>query len=63
MTTIAAFNCEWRGTESSGAAEIRCLVSPADVVCLTEAYRDFFLNEGHMSLNNEALRCCLHLSA
>lgn len=46
---VATFNCEWRKSSSTDAAIIRDLVlgGGTHVVCLTEAYRDFFGGEGH----------------
>lgn len=47
---VAVFNCEWRNSASSDAAVIRqrVLADSPDIVCLTEAYRDFFGAEGHL---------------
>ena len=49
MIQIATFNCEWRKSASFDAAVIRerILEGHPDVVCLTEAYRDFFGVEGY----------------
>jgi len=47
--SIVTFNCEWRKTKSADAAAIRqrVLSCGPDVVCLTEAYADFFEGIGH----------------
>lgn len=46
---VATFNCEWRRSASADAAIIKARVTEGqtDVVCLTEAYDDFFEGEGH----------------
>lgn len=48
--TIATFNCEWRRTASADAKAIRdrVMACAPDIVCLTEAYRDFFPAGGHL---------------
>lgn len=47
---VATFNCEWRRTLSKDAGTIRdrVVAGAPDIVCLTEAYRDFFLGTGHL---------------
>lgn len=45
---VATFNTEWRKTTSKDAAIIKERLAEAEVVCLTEAYRDFFKGEGHL---------------
>ena len=47
---VSVFNCEWRVSTSDDAAVIRerVLANSPDIVCLTEAYRDFFGAEGHL---------------
>lgn len=46
---VVTFNCEWRRTKSADAALVRSRIrdSGADVICLTEAYSDFFDGDGH----------------
>lgn len=48
MLLVATFNCEWRRSASADAGVIkeRVLAGGTEVVCLTEAYRDFFHDEG-----------------
>ena len=45
---ISVFNCEWRRSTSADAAVIRerVLRPETDVICLTEAYGDFFGDDG-----------------
>ena len=45
---ISVFNCEWRTSTSADAAVIRekVLRPETDVICLTEAYSDFFGDDG-----------------
>ena len=47
---VATFNCEWRASASLDAAVIkeRLLALVPDIVCLTEAYQDFFGDIGHV---------------
>lgn len=45
---IATFNTEWRKTSSADADIIRERLADADVICLTEAYRDFFGGQGYL---------------
>lgn len=45
---IATFNTEWRKTASADAGLIRERLGDVDVACLTEAYCDFFGEEGHL---------------
>lgn len=47
---VSVFNCQWRASTSGDAAVIRkrVLANSPDIVCLTEAYRDFFGSEGHL---------------
>ena len=45
---IATFNTEWRRAASRDAAIIRERLEGCDIVCLTEAYQDFFANEGYL---------------
>lgn len=50
MLTVATYNCEWRASASPDAKLIRhrlFALNPA-VICLTETYRDFFGNAGHV---------------
>lgn len=46
--SIATFNTEWRGADSDDAALIRERLGRVDIVCLTEADREFFGEEGHV---------------
>lgn len=46
--TVATFNCEWRRSSSRDASLIRHRLGDADIICLTEAYRDFFADVGHV---------------
>ena len=45
---ISVFNCEWRRSNSVDAAVIRerVLRPETDIICLTEAYGDFFGDVG-----------------
>lgn len=47
---VSVFNCEWRISSSADAAVIRqrLFASTPDIICLTEAYRDFFAGDGHL---------------
>lgn len=47
---VATFNCEWRTAASNDAGLIRqrLLALEPDIICLTEAYRDFFGDLGHV---------------
>lgn len=49
FVTVATFNCEWRPTRSRDSALIRerVLDGGAEIVCLTEAYEDFFGDAGY----------------
>jgi hypothetical protein len=50
VLTVATFNCEWRASGSPDAGVIRqrlLALNPA-IICLTEAYRDFFGDNGHI---------------
>lgn len=44
---VATFNTEWRESASEDAEFIRAQLATADIVCLTEAYQDFFGTEGY----------------
>jgi endonuclease/exonuclease/phosphatase family metal-dependent hydrolase len=46
--SVTTFNCQWRRSKSAAAAEIRraILATDPEIVCLTEAYLDFFGDEG-----------------
>jgi endonuclease/exonuclease/phosphatase family metal-dependent hydrolase len=60
VARVATFNCEWRKSHSTDGAIIRerVLGRRSDIVCLTEAYRDFFGSEGYTieaSLDPDAL--------
>jgi endonuclease/exonuclease/phosphatase family metal-dependent hydrolase len=50
VLTVATFNCEWRPSASQDASVIReqLLALRPDIICLTEAYRDFFRDLGHV---------------
>lgn len=50
MTTVrvATFNTEWRRSASQDARLIRERLAGSDVICLTEAQRDFFGAAGHV---------------
>ena len=45
---ISVFNCEWRSSSSVDAAVVRerVLRPETDIICLTEAYCDFFGDDG-----------------
>lgn len=49
ISRVATFNCERRKSDSTDGTIIRerVLGGRPDIVCLTEAYRDFFGSEGH----------------
>ncbi|MXO52378.1 hypothetical protein GRI42_13790 [Erythrobacter gaetbuli] len=46
--TVATFNTEWRRAHSDDAVLIRERLGRVDIVCLTEADRKFFGEEGHV---------------
>lgn len=50
ILNVATFNCEWRTSASSDAGIIRdrLLALHPHIICLTEAYRDFFGDLGHV---------------
>lgn len=48
MIRVATFNTEWRKAGSIDAELIRQRVKGADIICLTEAYRDFLGAEGYL---------------
>jgi hypothetical protein len=47
---IATFNCQWRKSGSTAASFIRKRIfeNSPDIVCVTEAYADFFGSNGHV---------------
>lgn len=47
--TVVTFNCEWRpsGSGDAGVIRARLLALAPDIICPTEAYRDFFGDLGH----------------
>ncbi|MGL4542751.1 MAG: hypothetical protein ACRCUI_09600, partial [Polymorphobacter sp.] len=48
MLSATTFNCQWRRSKSAAAVEIRRAIrsTAPEIVCLTEAYQDFFGEEG-----------------
>lgn len=50
LLTVATFNCEWRASASADAKIVRARLFELhpDIICLTEAHRDFFADHGHM---------------
>lgn len=45
---VATFNTEWRKPHTADANLIRERLGDAEVICLTEAYRGFFGQHGHV---------------